>query len=178
MEIAHKVVKQFLLFGDVQSLGTGLSLAGYVVSKSGYYEWVSYYIIHLPPFLPFEENVQAISSAIMVEVTIKLLREKVREFEDKEESTVQEKAEEKDPEFVHLFDEKESDQLGSEFAVKPNLEEAETKVAQLQSALDRSQSELFDLKSRYDEDSNAKSDEMEVIVNDLERANQVSADLN
>ncbi|GFY76532.1 homeobox protein cut-like [Trichonephila inaurata madagascariensis] len=90
------------------------------------------------------------------EVTIKLLREKVREFEDKEESTVQEKAEEKDPELLHLFDEKENDQLGSEFAIKSNLEEAETKVAQLQSALDRSQSELFDLKSRYDEDSNAK----------------------
>ncbi|KFM68592.1 Protein CASP, partial [Stegodyphus mimosarum] len=30
------------------------------------------------------------------EVTIKLLREKVREFVDKEESTVQDKAEEKD----------------------------------------------------------------------------------
>ncbi|GIY16365.1 homeobox protein cut-like, partial [Caerostris extrusa] len=67
-----------------------------------------------------------------------------------------EKAEEKDPEFVHLFDEKESDQLGSEFAVKSNLEEAETKVAQLQSG---------------------KSDEMEVIVNDLERANQGSCRL-
>ncbi|XP_055946575.1 homeobox protein cut-like 1 isoform X1 [Argiope bruennichi] len=109
------------------------------------------------------------------EVTIKLLREKVREFEDKEESIVQEKAEEKDPELLHLFDEKESDPLGSEYAIKSNLEEAETKVAQLQSALDRSQSELFDLKSRYDEDSNAKSDEMEIIVNDLERANQRAA---
>ncbi|PRD39790.1 UNVERIFIED_CONTAM: Protein CASP [Trichonephila clavipes] len=85
-----------------------------------------------------------------------------------------EKTEEKDPELLHLFDEKENDQLGSEFAIKSNLEEAETKVAQLQSALDRSQSELFDLKSRYDEDSNAKSDEMEIIVNDLERANQYS----
>ncbi|GFW12367.1 homeobox protein cut-like [Trichonephila clavipes] len=88
-----------------------------------------------------------------------------------------EKAEEKDPELLHLFDEKENDQLGSEFAIKSNLEEAETKVAQLQSALDRSQSELFDLKSRYDEDSNAKSDEMEIIVNDLERANQTRRQL-
>ncbi|XP_035229785.1 protein CASP-like [Stegodyphus dumicola] len=107
------------------------------------------------------------------EVTIKLLREKVREFVDKEESTLQDKAEEKVPELLHLFDEKESVQAESRFVVKSNLEEAESKVAQLQSALDRSQSQLFDLKSKYDEDSNAKSDEMEIIVNDLERANQV-----
>ncbi|GFT19094.1 homeobox protein cut [Nephila pilipes] len=121
------------------------------------------------------QDLRSLGANVIMEVTIKLLREKVREFEDKEESTVQEKAEEKDPELLHLFDEKENDQLGSEFAIKSNLEEAETKVAQLQSALDRSQSELFDLKSRYDEDSNAKSDEMEIIVNDLERANQRAA---
>ncbi|GAB6033706.1 hypothetical protein CHUAL_013821 [Chamberlinius hualienensis] len=39
-------------------------------------------------------------------------------------------------------------------------------------ALEISQSELFDLKSRLDEDSHAKSDEMEIIVTDMERANQ------
>ncbi|KAG8192690.1 hypothetical protein JTE90_009717 [Oedothorax gibbosus] len=106
------------------------------------------------------------------EVTIKLLREKVREFEDKEDSPVQDtKSEEKDPELEYLFEEKEN---AVEFAAKSNPHE-ETTVAQLQSALDRSQSELFDLKTRYDEDSNAKSDEMEIIVNDLERANQRAA---
>ncbi|XP_071034811.1 homeobox protein cut-like 1 isoform X2 [Parasteatoda tepidariorum] len=108
------------------------------------------------------------------EVTIKLLREKIRELLEKDESS-QDKAEEKDPELLQLFDEKECDRLGAQLVDRPNLDDTETKVAQLQSALDKSQSELFDLKSRYDEDSNAKSDEMEIIVNDLERANQRAA---
>uniref|UniRef100_A0A670Y8S6 Cut like homeobox 1 n=1 Tax=Pseudonaja textilis TaxID=8673 RepID=A0A670Y8S6_PSETE len=39
-------------------------------------------------------------------------------------------------------------------------------------ALEKTQTELFDLKTKYDEEMTAKSDEIEMIMTDLERANQ------
>ncbi|KAJ7309036.1 hypothetical protein JRQ81_008324 [Phrynocephalus forsythii] len=42
----------------------------------------------------------------------------------------------------------------------------------LQAALEKTRTELFDLKTKYDEETTAKSDEIEMIMTDLERANQ------
>jgi len=52
------------------------------------------------------------------------------------------------------------------------LVEAESKVKQLQVLLDENQSELYDLKSRHDDKRNAISDEMDLMLTDLDRANQ------
>lgn len=52
------------------------------------------------------------------------------------------------------------------------LEETEHRVQVLQTALEKSQAALFDLKTKYDEETSAKSDEIEMIMTDLERANQ------
>uniref|UniRef100_A0A8C9FQE7 Cut like homeobox 1 n=1 Tax=Pavo cristatus TaxID=9049 RepID=A0A8C9FQE7_PAVCR len=52
------------------------------------------------------------------------------------------------------------------------LEEAEHKVQALQTALEKTRTELFDLKTKYDEETTAKADEIEMIMTDLERANQ------
>uniref|UniRef100_A0A2K5H8T7 CASP C-terminal domain-containing protein n=1 Tax=Colobus angolensis palliatus TaxID=336983 RepID=A0A2K5H8T7_COLAP len=52
------------------------------------------------------------------------------------------------------------------------LEEAEHKVQSLQTALEKTRTELFDLKTKYDEETTAKADEIEMIMTDLERANQ------
>ncbi|XP_060730698.1 cut-like homeobox 1b isoform X2 [Tachysurus vachellii] len=52
------------------------------------------------------------------------------------------------------------------------LDEAEHKTQTLQTALETTQAELFDLKTKYDEESTAKADEIEMVMTDLERANQ------
>ncbi|XP_076307361.1 homeobox protein cut-like 1 isoform X3 [Tachypleus tridentatus] len=59
--------------------------------------------------------------------------------------------------------------------ITKKLDDAERQVGELQSALELSKSEFLDLKSKYDENSHTKSDEMEVFLNDLERANQRAA---
>ncbi|XP_064620194.1 homeobox protein cut-like 1 isoform X3 [Lineus longissimus] len=109
------------------------------------------------------------------EVTIKLLKEKLKEYEDKMEVASQAKAKEKERELQRLFAEKEQQRQESQLSVAKKLGEAEHKVATLQSALDTTQSELFDLKSKYDEATSAKSDEMEMVMGDLERANERAA---
>ncbi|MGH0157627.1 UNVERIFIED_CONTAM: hypothetical protein FKN15_045271 [Acipenser sinensis] len=57
-------------------------------------------------------------------------------------------------------------------SLSSRLDEAEHKSHSLQSALDSTQAELFDLKSKYDEETTAKADEIEMVMTDLERANQ------
>merc|ERR1712025_993001 len=52
------------------------------------------------------------------------------------------------------------------------LADSERKQKQLQSLLDECQSELFELKSRQETKRNAISDEMDLVMTDLERANQ------
>lgn len=109
------------------------------------------------------------------EVTIKNLKDKVKEYEDKMEANAQSRAKEKEKELQRLFAEKERNLQETQLAVAKKLGEAEHKVATLQSALETTQSELFDLKAKYDEATSAKSDEMEMIVADLERANERAA---
>ncbi|KAG7270289.1 hypothetical protein CRUP_037513 [Coryphaenoides rupestris] len=77
------------------------------------------------------------------EVTIKSLKEKIRE-------KLQE----------------------SRDSMSSRLEEAEHKTQSLQTALETTQAELFDLKTKYEEESTAKADEIEMVMTDLERANQ------
>ncbi|XP_013416515.1 homeobox protein cut-like 1 isoform X2 [Lingula anatina] len=109
------------------------------------------------------------------EVTIKQLKEKLKEHEEKVESTAQARAKEKERELQRLFAEKERQLQETQMDVARKLGEAEHKVSTLQSALDNSQSELFDLKSKYDETTTAKSDETEMVMADLERANERAA---
>ncbi|XP_067138284.1 homeobox protein cut-like 1 isoform X4 [Centruroides vittatus] len=109
------------------------------------------------------------------EVTIKQLKEQLKQHEDKLENTLQVRAKEKEKELQRLLSERERQLNENQSILSQKVKEAEKKIAELQSALERSQSELFDLKSKYEEDSHAKSDEMEIIINDLERANQRAA---
>ncbi|XP_022236467.1 protein CASP-like, partial [Limulus polyphemus] len=83
------------------------------------------------------------------------------------------RTQEREWELQQTFKEKERQLQETHLEVIKKLEEAERKVGDLQSALETTQSELFDLKARYDEETHAKSDEMDIILNDLERANQV-----
>ncbi|KAF0030386.1 hypothetical protein F2P81_017117 [Scophthalmus maximus] len=139
------------------------------------------------------------------EVTIKALKEKIREYEQSLKNQAENLAQEKQLQLHNDYAEKERMRRHSSLIVlfiqtnmkvatlnyhaKPpsvsevklqesqdsmssRLEEAEHKSQSLQTALETTQAELFDLKTKYDEESTAKADEIEMVMTDLERANQ------
>ncbi|XP_031752623.1 protein CASP isoform X4 [Xenopus tropicalis] len=106
------------------------------------------------------------------EVTIKALKEKIREYEQTLKNQAENLALEKEQKLQNDFAEKERKLQETQMFTSSKLEETEQKVQFLQTALDKSQAALFDLKAKYDEDTSAKADEIEMIMTDLERANQ------
>ncbi|KAM6933459.1 cut-like homeobox 1b isoform 4-T4 [Xenentodon cancila] len=106
------------------------------------------------------------------EVTIKTLKEKIREYEQSLKNQAENLAQEKQLQLHNDYAEKERKLQESQASMSTRLEEAEHKVQSLQTALETTQAELFDLKTKYDEESTAKADEIEMVMTDLERANQ------
>lgn len=106
------------------------------------------------------------------EVTIKALKEKIREYEQTLKTQAETLALEKEQQLQNDYAEKERKLQEAQESLSSRLDEAEHKSHSLQSALDSTQAELFDLKSKYDEETTAKADEIEMVMTDLERANQ------
>ncbi|XP_069889674.1 homeobox protein cut-like 1 isoform X3 [Dipodomys merriami] len=106
------------------------------------------------------------------EVTIKALREKIREYEQTVRSQAETIALERGQKLQDDFAERERKLQETQMSTSSKLEEAEHKLHTLQTALEKTRTELFDLKTKYDEESTAKADEIEMITTDLERANQ------
>ncbi|KAM6987369.1 cut-like homeobox 1b isoform 2-T2 [Tautogolabrus adspersus] len=106
------------------------------------------------------------------EVTIKALKEKIREYEQTLKNQAENLAQEKQLQLHNDYAEKERKLQESQDSMSSRLEEAEHKAQSLQTALETTQAELFDLKTKYDEESTAKADEIEMVMTDLERANQ------
>ncbi|XP_029923539.1 cut-like homeobox 1b isoform X2 [Myripristis murdjan] len=106
------------------------------------------------------------------EVTIKSLKEKIREYEQSLKNQAENLAQEKQLQLHNDYAEKERKLQESQESMSSRLEEAEHKAQSLQTALETTQAELFDLKTKYDEESTAKADEIEMVMTDLERANQ------
>nr|XP_045243867.1 homeobox protein cut-like 1 isoform X13 [Macaca fascicularis] len=106
------------------------------------------------------------------EVTIKALKEKIREYEQTLKNQAETIALEKEQKLQNDFAEKERKLQETQMSTTSKLEEAEHKVQSLQTALEKTRTELFDLKTKYDEETTAKADEIEMIMTDLERANQ------
>ncbi|XP_030296511.1 cut-like homeobox 1b isoform X3 [Sparus aurata] len=106
------------------------------------------------------------------EVTIKALKEKIREYEQSLKNQAENLAQEKQLQLHNDYAEKERKLQESQDSMSSRLEEAEHKAQSLQTALETTQAELFDLKTKYDEESTAKADEIEMVMTDLERANQ------
>uniref|UniRef100_A0A5F7Z8V3 Protein CASP n=1 Tax=Macaca mulatta TaxID=9544 RepID=A0A5F7Z8V3_MACMU len=109
------------------------------------------------------------------EVTIKALKEKIREYEQTLKNQAETIALEKEQKLQNDFAEKERKLQETQMSTTSKLEEAEHKVQSLQTALEKTRTELFDLKTKYDEETTAKADEIEMIMTDLERANQEQA---
>ncbi|XP_027900644.1 cut-like homeobox 1b isoform X3 [Xiphophorus couchianus] len=106
------------------------------------------------------------------EVTIKALKEKIREYEQTLKNQAENLAQEKQLQLHNDYAEKERKLQESQDSMSSRLKEAEHKAQSLQTALETTQAELFDLKTKYDEESTAKADEIEMVMTDLERANQ------
>ncbi|XP_071094462.1 protein CASP-like isoform X4 [Haliotis cracherodii] len=109
------------------------------------------------------------------EVTIKQLKERLKDHEERLESTAENRAKEKERELQRIFAEKERQLQETQLSVAKKLGEAEQKISNLHSALESVQTELFEVKAKYDEATSAKSDEMDMVMADLERANERAA---
>ncbi|KAL1022392.1 hypothetical protein UPYG_G00026310 [Umbra pygmaea] len=106
------------------------------------------------------------------EVTIKTLKEKIREYEQSLKTQAESLAQQKQLQIHNDYAEKERKLQENQESMSSKLDEADHKVQALQSVLETTQAELFDLKTKYDEDCTAKADEIEMVMTDLERANQ------
>ncbi|XP_063063353.1 cut-like homeobox 1b [Engraulis encrasicolus] len=106
------------------------------------------------------------------EVTVKALREKVREYEQNLKSQAETLAHHTHLQLSSDYAEKERKLQESHTSLTSKLEDAEHKAQSLQTVLEATQAELFDLKAKYDEESTARSDEVDMVMTDLERANQ------
>lgn len=109
------------------------------------------------------------------DVTIKALKEKVKNYEDQMDDTVQNKTKELERELSRQYAEKARLLQETQETVSRRQQEAETRANSLQAALEQTQSELFEIKSKYEETSAAKSDETDMLMNDLDRSNQRAA---
>lgn len=106
------------------------------------------------------------------DVTIKALKEKIKNYEDLMDNNVQTKIKEMERELSRQYAEKERLLEETQESVMRRLQDAESRAQTLQSTLDQTQSELFELKSKSEESNFARSDEINILLNDLERANQ------
>ncbi|XP_076435255.1 homeobox protein cut-like 1 [Babylonia areolata] len=109
------------------------------------------------------------------EVTIKQLRDKLRDYEATLDTKVEARGQEKERELQQVFAERERHLQDTQLSLAKNLEEAQHKIVALEAELEKVQSELFDVKSKYDEATSAKSDEMDMVMADLERATEKAA---
>jgi len=103
---------------------------------------------------------------------LKDVEEKLETQEKNMDETIEKKIKSREEDLINAFNEKikiiEEEKLRNE----NKLIDSERKQKQLQSVLDECQNELFELKSRQDTKRNALSDEMDLMMTDLERANQ------
>ncbi|CAF3668670.1 unnamed protein product [Rotaria sordida] len=106
------------------------------------------------------------------EVTIKQLREKIKDLEDKTESTIQQRIKEKEKELQRIFAEKERQLQNQQFDLVTKYAEMEMRQAQLQSSLDHAHQEMFEYKSKQEDATSARSSEVDILNQDLERANE------
>lgn len=109
------------------------------------------------------------------EVTVKRLQDKLDEYEKSMESTIQTRLAEKERHLLRQFAEKERELNENQVGIATKLGTAEQTAATAHDALDATQSELFDLKTKYDEDMAARAAELDMIGEDLERANMRAA---
>jgi len=104
--------------------------------------------------------------------TLQDIEDKFEHQETNMEGTIEMKVRSREEDLKTAYDEKFIKFEEERVRNGQKLADSEIKLKQLQSILDESQGELFDLKSKEDEKQNAISDEMDFMLTDLDRANQ------
>ena len=88
------------------------------------------------------------------------------------EETIENKIKSREEDLNNAFDEKVKNFEEEKIRNGQKLADSELKLKQLQCVFDESQSELYELKSKEDDKRNAISDEMDLMLTDLDRATQ------
>ncbi|XP_003384163.1 PREDICTED: protein CASP-like [Amphimedon queenslandica] len=104
--------------------------------------------------------------------TINKLKNQIKELENSIEEKAKSKAKEQTAQLMETFEEKEREFAEVLSAANSSTKESVNKCTVLQAALESTQAELFELKNKLDENSSAKLAEMDILVTDLDRANQ------
>jgi len=103
---------------------------------------------------------------------LKDVEEKLKSQDENMEETIGKKIKSREDDLNNVFDEKMKNFEEEKLRNGHKLAESETKLKKLQCLLDESQTELFELKSRQDDKRNAISDDIDLMMTDLDRANQ------
>ena len=106
---------------------------------------------------------------------LKDVEEKFTNQENKMEEMLEEKISKREQELSALFEEKVKVIEEDKARNNQKLAESETKLKQVQSLLDEAHTELFEIRSRQERQSTAKSEEVEIVLVDLDRANMRAA---
>ena len=103
------------------------------------------------------------------EVTIKNLNQKIKELEEKADSQVQQRLKEKEKELQLFHADKEQKMQETQLDLVKKLGDTENKYLTLKAQTDRSQNEIYELKQKHDEVLSAKSCEMDMLLQDLDK---------
>ncbi|XP_071766084.2 homeobox protein cut-like 1 [Centroberyx gerrardi] len=106
------------------------------------------------------------------EMTIKALKEQIEEYERTLKQQAKELAKEEQEQVHSDHAEEKREHSERQDSALSDLDEADGKARALQTALEATQAELLDLKSKSDKESTTKADEIKVVMSELERANQ------
>lgn len=106
------------------------------------------------------------------EVTIKALKDKIKELEEKSEQNVLQRVKEKEKEAQRFYTDKEEQLKSQQLDLVKKLGETEARCLSLQSQLHKSQTDLYDIKSKQDDSLNAKSLEIDLLLQDIDKLNE------
>lgn len=106
------------------------------------------------------------------EVTIKMLKDKIKELEDKSEQFIQQRVKEKEKDLQRFFTEKEETFQTNQLELVKKLGDTEAKCVALQTQMQKAQNDLYEFKSKQDELLNAKTCEIDILLQDLDKMNE------
>jgi homeobox protein cut-like len=106
------------------------------------------------------------------EVTIKQLKDKIKEMEEKSEKQLQIRIKEKEKELQRQFIDKDEYAKNIQLDLVKKLGETEAKNANLIGQIQQLQNEMYEIKNKQDEMLNGKSCEIDLLLQDLEKSNE------
>jgi len=95
---------------------------------------------------------------------------RIKELESDNDNNVSQCIDEKEKELQSMFSEKERELLETQQMVAGKLGQTEQRAALTQQKLESLQNELLEIRAKYEEERQAKTEELDMLESDLERA--------